>query len=125
MHWLLLKRNLLKSFKVVWCPLDLEVLDDLEQLKELCFLILSLCFFQDEYQGIPCEVNENCTAWLGICGPSKTCALPSLEVVIFIFYMNSRTKNLFSKMEDQFLTCYIATMTSTLEDYLRLKIFIF
>jgi len=39
MHWLLLKRSLLRFFRVVWCPLDLEVLNDLELWKKWLLVI--------------------------------------------------------------------------------------
>jgi hypothetical protein len=41
--------------------------------------------FAADYLGIPCVVDENCTAFTGVCMPSKRCALEPLNVVRSIF----------------------------------------
>ena len=52
-----------------------------------------------------CDSDEDCTNWLGTCGSTGYCDLPTLSVV-----------------EDQYLTCYINRMSSVTEDYLRREV---
>jgi len=76
LRWILLNCQHLKDLLSVLILLDLEVLD------WILFSFSSLLtLFLADYLGIPCDVDANCTKWIGVCMPSKRCALPSLNIV--------------------------------------------
>ena len=64
-----------------------------------------LFFILEYYDGMPCQVDDDCGNYLGECYDGA-CVLPSLEEV-----------------ENQFLECYIGAMSSSLEFYLKFVIF--
>ncbi len=65
------------------------------------------CFnFAVDYLGIPCVVDDNCTAFTGVCMPSKKCEIDPLDIVrhyfcqlhflwcfVRIFWMNFDSSN--------------------------------
>ena len=93
--------NMMNSF---YLQFDFNIWIFVVEILELLLIFGSLCdfFLTENFDGMKCDKDEHCEEWNGVCSMStKRCQIKSTDEV-----------------ERDFLTCYINSMDTSLEDYL-------
>ena len=94
----------------------------------MLFLFLLFSFLSDRFDGPSCLQDSDCDGWGGRCNfDTGICALGRLDDVCACFLLSVKLISFLTppppppltKMEDTFLLCFIANMSTSLEMYIR------